>query len=75
MDQDRIYQRIGEFVVCFQFLENQFREIGWFILDPARQEWPPLSLGAGGGVLAAAPGHARVNIDGSYMPKMPEFDD
>ena len=44
MDQDRIYQRIGEFVVCFQFLENQFREIGWFILDPARREWPPRSL-------------------------------
>lgn len=44
MEQDKIYQRIGEFVVCFQFLENQFREIGWFILDPARREWPPPCL-------------------------------
>ena len=44
MDQDKIYQRIGEFVVCFQFLENQLREIGWFILDPARRDWPPHSL-------------------------------
>jgi hypothetical protein len=44
MDQDKIYQRIGEFVVCFQFLESQFRQIGWFILDPKRQKWPPTEL-------------------------------
>jgi hypothetical protein len=41
---DKIYQRIGEFVVCFQWLENRFREIGWLILDPHRKEWPPKSL-------------------------------
>ena len=42
--QDRIYQRIGEFVVSFQWLENKLREIGWFILDPNRSEWPPKGL-------------------------------
>lgn len=42
--QDRIYQRIGEFVVGFQWLETSLREIGWLILDPLRQEWPPTAL-------------------------------
>lgn len=41
---DRLYQRIGEFVVSFQWLENQLRQIGWVILDPHRREWPPLAL-------------------------------
>lgn len=40
MDEDAIYKRIGEFVVCFQFVENQLRQIGQFILDPARNAWP-----------------------------------
>jgi hypothetical protein len=44
MDQDRIYQRIGEFVVCFQWIENRLREIGWFIMDPQRNDLPPLQL-------------------------------
>src|SRR5437762_1934654 len=44
MDEDRIYRRIGEFVVSFQWLENRLREIGWFILDPARKNWPPTEL-------------------------------
>jgi hypothetical protein len=43
-DTDKIYQRIGEFVVTFQWLENKLREIGWLILDPARAEWPPKAL-------------------------------
>ena len=34
LNTDKIYQRIGEFVVCYQWLENKFREIGWLILDP-----------------------------------------
>ncbi len=38
---DLLYQRIGEFVVSFQWLEHRFREIGWFIADPDRQIWPP----------------------------------
>lgn len=36
-----IYQRIGEFAVSFQWLEHKLREIGWFILDPVRKNWPP----------------------------------
>lgn len=44
MDQSQIYQRIGEFVVSFQWLENRIREMGWFILDPSRKEWPPKLL-------------------------------
>lgn len=43
-EEDRTYQRIGEFVVCFQGIENRLREIGWFILDPGRTQWPPTSL-------------------------------
>jgi hypothetical protein len=39
-----IYQRIGEFAVTFQWLENKLREIGWFILDPDREQWPPSGL-------------------------------
>src|SRR5712692_5036079 len=41
MEPDKIYQRIGEFVVSFQWVENTFREIGWLILDPQRRDWPP----------------------------------
>jgi hypothetical protein len=44
IDFDKLYQRIGEFVVSFQWLENRLREIGWLILDPHRKEWPPRSL-------------------------------
>jgi hypothetical protein len=44
MDQDQIYQRIGEFVVSFQWLDNRIREIGWFILDPSRENWPLMDL-------------------------------
>ncbi|HEX7964209.1 MAG TPA: hypothetical protein VF651_00715 [Gammaproteobacteria bacterium] len=43
-EQNHVYQRIGEFVVSFQWIENKLREIGWFILDPARKNWPPQSL-------------------------------
>jgi hypothetical protein len=39
-----IYQHIGEFMVSFQYLEHKLREIGWFILDPKRQNWPPKDL-------------------------------
>ena len=44
MEPDKVYQRIGEFVVLFQWVENTFREIGWFILDPQRKDWPPQQL-------------------------------
>lgn len=39
-----VYQRIGEFTVSFQWLEHQLREIGWLILDPNRESWPPTAL-------------------------------
>jgi hypothetical protein len=42
--EDLVYQRIGEFAVTFQWLENKLREIGWFILDPERSQWPPPGL-------------------------------
>jgi hypothetical protein len=44
IDLDRVYQRIGEFVVTFQWIEDMFRQIGWFILDPSRRDWPPKQL-------------------------------
>lgn len=43
-NKERIYQRIGEFAVSFQWIENKLREIGWFIEDPERKEWPPKGL-------------------------------
>ncbi len=43
-DEQKTYQRIGEFAISFQWIENKLREIGWFILDPVRSEWPPKSL-------------------------------
>jgi len=42
--EELIYQRIGEFTVSFQWIENKLREIGWFILDPDRLNWPPADL-------------------------------
>lgn len=42
--EEQVYKRIGEFVVSFQWLENKLREIGWFVLDPKREEWPPTAL-------------------------------
>lgn len=42
--EEKIYQRIGEFAVCFQWIENKLCEIGWLILDPERSEWPPKGL-------------------------------
>jgi len=41
---DRAYKSIGEFVITFQWVENKYREIGWFILDPERRNWPPMEL-------------------------------
>lgn len=43
-DESLVYQRIGEFAVSFQWLENKLREIGWFIMDPDRKDWPPKGL-------------------------------
>lgn len=38
------FQSIGEFVVAFQWVEDMYRQIGWFILDPNRTSWPPMAL-------------------------------
>lgn len=43
-NEEKIYKRIGEFIVTFQWIENKLREIGWFILDPNRSECPPRGL-------------------------------
>ena len=45
-DEGLVYQRIGEFTVSFQWVENKLREIGWFIMDPDRKVWPPTGLRA-----------------------------
>ncbi|HMP71529.1 MAG TPA: hypothetical protein PKA76_19440 [Pirellulaceae bacterium] len=41
---DKLMQRIGEYVVSFQWMENKFRDIGWLIDDPERANWPPATL-------------------------------
>ncbi len=38
------HQSLGEFVIVFQWVENLYRQIGWFILDPDRKQWPPMQL-------------------------------
>jgi hypothetical protein len=38
------HQALGEFVIIFQWVENLYRQIGWFILDPERKQWPPKQL-------------------------------
>jgi hypothetical protein len=43
-NEQLVYQRIGEFAVSFQWVENKLREIGWFILDPDRSKWPQTDL-------------------------------
>jgi hypothetical protein len=42
--KNETYQAIGEFVIVFQWVENLYRQIGWFILDPERKQWPPMQL-------------------------------
>jgi hypothetical protein len=34
------YQRMGEFVVSFQWIEDQFRQIGWRTIDPEMVKLP-----------------------------------
>ena len=38
------HQALGEFVIVFQWVEYLYRQIGWFILDPDRTQWPPIQL-------------------------------
>lgn len=34
---DHLYQRIGEYVVSFQWLEGRIRDVGWLLFDPDRR--------------------------------------
>jgi hypothetical protein len=40
-DLDEVHQAIGEFVVFFQSVEDTYRQIGWFLIDPDKKDWPP----------------------------------
>src|SRR5512141_1309959 len=40
-DIDELHQAIGEFVVFFQSVEDLYRQIGWFLVDPEKTVWPP----------------------------------
>jgi len=46
-DPEDVYRRIGELVVGFQWVENLFRQIGWFLADPHRTVWPPKDFRTG----------------------------
>jgi hypothetical protein len=41
---DETHKALGEFVIVFQWVEDLYRQIGWFILDPERKAWPPKQL-------------------------------
>ena len=43
-NEDRIYQRIGEFVVSYQWIEDRIRTIGWLIIDPNNENFPQKQL-------------------------------
>lgn len=43
-EECKLYQKIGEFTVSFQWAEQRVREIGWFCNDPFRKNWPPTIL-------------------------------
>ncbi|MGB3870865.1 MAG: hypothetical protein WA937_15525 [Flavobacteriales bacterium] len=41
---DAAHKSLGEFIILFQWVEGKYREIGWFIIDPERHNWPPKEL-------------------------------
>lgn len=43
-DISEVHKAIGEFVVFFQSIEDMYRRLGWFILDPEKKNWPPMQL-------------------------------
>jgi len=43
-DYDLLTQRIGEFVICFQWTENLIRQIGCLIVDPEHKNSPLLTF-------------------------------
>ena len=40
-DLDEVHQAIGEFVVFFQSIEDMYRHLGWQLVDPEKNSWPP----------------------------------
>jgi hypothetical protein len=40
-DIEEVHQAVGEFVVFFQSIEDAYRQIGWFLVDPEKAVWPP----------------------------------
>ena len=40
-DIEEVHQAIGEFVVFFQSIEDMYRQIGWFLVDPEKTAWSP----------------------------------
>lgn len=40
-DMEKVHQAIGELVVFFQSIEDEYRRIGWYLVDPEQTEWPP----------------------------------
>ena len=38
---DATHKALGEFVIVFQWVENLYRQIGWFLIDPEKAAWPP----------------------------------
>lgn len=43
-DEDLFYRRVGEFVITFQWIEDKFRQIGWFMIDPEMVDDPNKEL-------------------------------
>lgn len=34
MNESKIYQELGKYIVCFQWMENQLKQIGWHLRTP-----------------------------------------
>lgn len=43
--EDRFYRQVGEFVISFQWLEDKLRQIGAFVIDPAKPSVGQRKLG------------------------------
>jgi hypothetical protein len=43
-DEANFYQKIGEFVVSFQWTEDLIRQIGWYCIDPEFVDYPNQEL-------------------------------
>ena len=43
-DIEEIYAAVGQLVVFFQMVEDSYRRVGWFLVDPERKNWPPMDF-------------------------------